>query len=296
MIRVTASDHKAPCYEPFVLYCGDRAFLRAAGIGAFVEIEPPQSAFYKSAMARPDQLDSSTLEELQWLGIDFTGRDADTHVDDTLLETIRSTTAFVDYSTPEAFCDDRENMISVVQSDGRPQLVSDRDDACRALSEQHAEGRIKFLMELIRTVFVVRGSARFHNHQVFRKAIPSMGGRHGVEVYLSIGENDGGKAAVPGCYHFSPTEDRFRGPLERLTCRAGTGILLSAVFERYQWRYRSGWVYQCILLDIGHAVGALRTLAAAEGYRLQVREPIDVDLSIGDALDEDVFLLMTLAE
>lgn len=47
-------------------------------------------------------------------------------------------------------------------------------------------------------------------------------------------------------------------------------LLVSVRFEHYQWRYRTGWILQCIYLDLGHAVAAIRLLAARAVKRLRI--------------------------
>ena len=96
------------------------------------------------------------------------------------------------------------------------------------------------------------------------KTSPSAGARHPLEAYVVVRRVAG---VEPGVYHYASDVHR----LERLT-RAGVVpafdellptqwwyrdaaalVLLTAVFERTQWRYEGPRAYRAVLIEAGHA-------------------------------------------
>lgn len=118
----------------------------------------------------------------------------------------------------------------------------------------------KKLFTLAHQVFDSQYSERFHHELVHKKIIPSLGARHGINCYLSYFDERLRRRALlaigpDGADYFPPAGAVSSSNL------AENCLVICAHFDRYQWRYRNGWVYQCILLDVGHALAALRVCA-----------------------------------
>lgn len=111
---------------------------------------------------------------------------------------------------------------------------------------------------------VQRWAATNGEGRVPLKTSPSGGARHPLEAYVMVRRVAG---LEPGVYHYASDVHR----LERLTQPgavppfdemlptqwwyrdAGVLVLLSAVFERTQWRYEGPRAYRAVLLEAGHA-------------------------------------------
>jgi hypothetical protein len=125
---------------------------------------------------------------------------------------------------------------------------------------------------------------------VHLKAVPSKGARHPFEAYIRSG--GGGSARLrPGLYHYQAEEHALAlvepddGRPAAAADDQGPTLCVTAVFERFQWRYRHAWAYKDLFLDLGHVVGMLRVAAADLGVRV-------ADIDYGPGLAPDLPLLI----
>src|SRR5690606_36606111 len=126
-----------------------------------------------------------------------------------------------------------------------------------------ASDRLRVLAALAHQVFDSRGSERFHHESIDKKLVPSIGARHGLGAYL-YGRVAGFEGEQWVRVKTDGTNMAVRPSKSKLFCQVDARdehMLICVNFERYQWRYRSAWVYQCIYLDLGHALAALKLLA-----------------------------------
>jgi len=95
------------------------------------------------------------------------------------------------------------------------------------------------------------------------KTSPSGGARHPVEVYLLALRV---KGLPSGLYHYDPRSHRLeqlrKGPMQNKAMAYCAGrasvkeaaalFLMTAVFPRVMWKYRSARAYRVVTLDAGH--------------------------------------------
>jgi SagB-type dehydrogenase family enzyme len=94
------------------------------------------------------------------------------------------------------------------------------------------------------------------------KTSPSGGARHSIEVYVDARKIDGLRR---GLYHYNPDTHRLarvgRSSARRISDYlpgqpwyddAAAVLLMTAVFERVQWRYPYARAYRAVLAEVGH--------------------------------------------
>jgi SagB-type dehydrogenase family enzyme len=107
------------------------------------------------------------------------------------------------------------------------------------------------------------------------KTSPSGGARHSIEVYVFARQVDGLRR---GLYHYHPDTHRLgqvgRGGPRRVSDYlpgqpwyddAGAVLLMTAVFERVQWRYPYARAYRAVLAESGHLCQTFCLLATSLG-------------------------------
>ncbi len=106
---------------------------------------------------------------------------------------------------------------------------------------------------------------------------PSSGNLHPTEAYLVIGNCSG---LDPGVYHYAPYDHCLeqRCVLPDLKLDKGFLISLTSIFWRESWKYGERAFRYC-LLDVGHAMAALRFAANLLGWQVKVCEAGDDLLS-----------------
>lgn len=180
---------------------------------------------------------------------------------------LRYGTGYWDYSDPTAMARDAMDMLRYaeeLQPDVLPEAGSD-GSSCEVGSAP-----ARTLLWLAHQVFDTRRRERFHHETVSCKLVPSLGARHGLSAYLCDGMNaeggvrwisigdDGRNVAIQPTFPYKKVDEGCDPPY----------IVICADFERYQWRYRNGWVYQCVYLDLGHVLAALKLLAQEDSQIL----------------------------
>ena len=118
------------------------------------------------------------------------------------------------------------------------------------------------------------------------KAVPSHGARHPIDVHLRVGA--GGPFAA-GWHSYRPDDHTLTWQAEASDAPAGSvAMVLVAVWERVQWRYRSSLAYPTVFLDAGHLTGTLQLLAPE--LALCLREGESIAPPCGAPLERDVIL------
>ncbi len=107
------------------------------------------------------------------------------------------------------------------------------------------------------------------------KTSPSGGARHSIEVYVLARKVEGLRR---GLYHYNPDTHRL-GPVSRSGPRrvsdylpeqawyddASAVMLMTAVFERVQWRYPYARAYRAVLAESGHLCQTFCLVATSLG-------------------------------
>ena len=180
---------------------------------------------------------------------------------------LRYGTGYWDYSDPTAMARDAMDMLRYAE-ELQPEVLPEAGSDGSSCEVGSAPART--LLWLAHQVFDTRKRERFHHETVSRKLVPSLGARHGLSAYLCEGMNseggvrwiligdDGRNVAIQPAFPYKGIDVGCDLPY----------IVICADFERYQWRYRNGWVYQCVYLDLGHALAALKLLAQEDSQTL----------------------------
>jgi SagB-type dehydrogenase family enzyme len=155
---------------------------------------------------------------------------------------------------------------------------------------------------LLDVCFGERGQLTFAGGQMcLLKSTPSGGARHPTEVFLAAFD----LPEIPaGIYHYGVEHHR----LERV--RAGqhrdafghatfdlftkyetppaAALVFTSLVERAMWRYREPRSFRAILVDVGHAVMAYRSVARALGFRTYAFQKMR-DSEVGELIGVDRF-------
>lgn len=125
--------------------------------------------------------------------------------------------------------------------------------------------------------------------QFFRRAAPSGGARHPVEVYVCINRVDG---LSPGVYHYLPREhaleelvmrdvsaDVTRACFQKPGIESASAVMVLTVrWSRHMWKYRYARSYRMVLFDLGHLIQTHILAAVAFGIQSFPCPSIDDDL------------------
>ncbi len=199
-------------------------------------------------LARPDQLASSAMfSMLERMGLAACVT-AHPWACDSFLG-LRRAARFWDYADPQALARDARDMLAFEAE--APDRPADQAGSCKtfdAAALRKAKGAgFASLVDIGHAVLRSRGRARFHHQCVERRLVPSIGARHGL-----------------GCYALLQGDQPEPVPQVPLPA-----LVIAVDYERYQWRYRTSWIYQCIFLDLGHAIAAIQMLARRQGLSLR---------------------------
>lgn len=184
-------------------------------------------------------------------------------------DALRTAAKYVDYASAQVLDDDLERMNGYRQG-GAPPPVRKRFEGAPRLGLPHpatgaADGYAARLGHLLFWAFGELREGRFFDMPMLFKAVPSMGARHALEAYLELPE---GLELAAGLYHYDVAAHALarlgeRGPAGRPT------LYVAAVFERFQWRYRSSVSYKDVLHDLGHAQANLKRVGGELGFALR---------------------------
>lgn len=152
-----------------------------------------------------------------------------------------------------------------------PPAAAGEDEFLRVLlaRETHREysgAAVPFekISSLLRYTWGATGDLHSPNFgRLLHKTSPSGGARHPGEVYLAAFDVDG---LAPGIYHYNVREHALeelrRGQLrqrfeqyavgQRHVGRAAALFLMTALWSRSSWKYRSARAYRVVTLDTGH--------------------------------------------
>ncbi|MBV7674094.1 hypothetical protein STHAL_32115 [Streptomyces halstedii] len=116
----------------------------------------------------------------------------------------------------------------------------------------------------------VRTASLLGLFDVVLKPVPSKGARHPFDAYVTVGPGSAWAGLAEGAYRYvpslhalerldDPSTDRPSGGGEEKG--EGVGLVVAAIFERVQWRYREPAGYRDLYLDLGHLTGTLGAVA-----------------------------------
>lgn len=86
------------------------------------------------------------------------------------------------------------------------------------------------------------------------KCVPSKGARHPFEAYIAVKSVEG---IHDGLYHYNVKDHALDFIKEEPGEIEGLSLFVTAVYERYQWRYRNSWAYKDLFLELGHLAETL---------------------------------------
>jgi hypothetical protein len=196
-------------------------------------------------------------------GINATGDDAGVHAD---FLSLRRNARFWDYAQPDVMSRDAQDMRTYESLEPAP--VPDPAPAGeRSVADGGVDQRV---LHIARTVFTCQATVAFHDQRVERRTVPSIGARHGLTCHVLTPAAQDRPAR---CFQVGSHGELMASSWTvRPVTAPWPSILVGVRFEHYQWRYRTGWIYPCIYLDLGHVVGAIRGLAAQAGIRWRARK------------------------
>jgi hypothetical protein len=176
----------------------------------------------------------------------------------------------VDYSTPALLAADRHLMEQFVVA-GPPPAVSkayaDRGHV-RLPHPCHMDtsGVHQRFAHLLYWAFGKLRVGTFHEVlPALIKAVPSFGARHPLEAYVACGK---GGLFEPGLYHYDVNGHSVCA-IDGASVTEGTIVVITAIFERLQWRYRGqAERYRALFHDVGHVCETLHFVAPSLRFRL----------------------------
>lgn len=193
---------------------------------------------------------------------------------------LRAGAQYWDYAHPNAFQRDRDDMAAYEMAGG--------ERTCVPMGKVVPFGAIpsgaRALREVAHHVVDAQYQENFHHELVHKTRVPSLGSRHGIACFLSYLDED---LQRRHCVQILPEgQDRVSScPLIEEDDLPNFYLVLCARYERYQWRYRNSWIYQCVFLDLGHMLAAMQVYAAHRSLPLIFSEAAD------DAIRHSEFLV-----
>lgn len=133
--------------------------------------------------------------------------------------------------------------------------------------------------------------ARFLGHlPAILKVTPSNGARHPIDAYVI---SPGSRVIGRGAFKYDVDLHRLCLLDSDVRVTSETVLVLTAVFERVQWRYRHSWNYKDLFCDLGHVVANLKAAADYLGIRIACSlEKADLrDLEI-PLIEESVYAIV----
>lgn len=250
--------------------CTEEELLTAAGRGPAPAVKEDFVTLLQSGLAVPVEWEEEVLRRL--------GRLVDEpHLDFSRYFLARSHIPHADYSHPETMSADAESMRSYLRESPFPPLVAKRDAEGHLPLAHPATGKPQDgnsrLGHLLFWAFGKLRETRFFDlFPVLLKAVPSKGARHPFEVHLFAGERC---IIDPGWYHYDTLSHalaRLGDPPPGLD-PVNPVLVVTAIYERVQWRYRHSWAYKDIFYDLGHVQCTLMLVAADLGLTISALDP-----------------------
>lgn len=188
---------------------------------------------------------------------------------------LRAGARYWDYADPDALARDAAEMKAYTYEEAPPQL---RTGPAAGRLDAHGGSMVDSLCAAAHEVFDARATVPFHGSPVHRKIVPSLGARHGLGCRISFIDQVTGERVLAAIDFDGATRETTRGPPDAADCRHPE-LLVDVEFEKFQWRYRTAWVYQCIFLDLGHVLATLFLLLASRGFSFAATHAVPPDAS-----------------
>jgi SagB-type dehydrogenase family enzyme len=215
---------------------------------------------------------------------------------------------YLDYSKPSAMLNDKQKMNSYLDNENVPSITENypgdkiklplkdkRTSLDKAFSKNIYNKGNYSQTEFFNFLYYSFGAlreAKFHDcMSVLLKFYPSNGARHLFELYIYI--TDVSVIDLPaGLYHYHCLKheltyiegllDDF--PNENL-------ILVTAIFERMQWRYRNSWSYRDVLFEIGHLNEHIHLVSRAYSIPIDMYKSNNIlQVNLKSFLDEETVI------
>ncbi|MCR6850381.1 SagB/ThcOx family dehydrogenase [Bacillus sp. IBL03825] len=167
-----------------------------------------------------------------------------------------------DYSKPTIFKEDVSLMTSYIDESlpppvckhykGKPQITLSHPATKKTVGYQDT------LSQLLFWSFGKLRTAKFLDIiPALLKTVPSKGARHPFEFYLIVGEHS---EIAPGLYHYDVSDHALSliDVHQDLNSNKSIVLIVTVIFERFQWRYRHSWAYKDIFYDLGHLQGTFK--------------------------------------
>ncbi|EOG8708437.1 TPA: SagB/ThcOx family dehydrogenase [Bacillus paranthracis] len=170
-----------------------------------------------------------------------------------------------DYSKPDIYKEDAEDMKRFLQESSYPDITkSYLHNLFINLPHPATSTGTESLWELGNLLFWSGGRLRNATFlevlPVMLKPVPSKGARTPFEFYLSVGEN----CKLPqGLYHYNVNNHylSYIGEIKTDISEGNYTLFITAIYDRYQWRYRSGWAYKDLFFELGHVKETINFVA-----------------------------------
>ena len=169
--------------------------------------------------------------------------------------------------------------LPILKSSEAP-LSSSYDDLYRGLAIEQVPISLQSISRFFEYALSITAWKQAGDTKWALRSNPSSGNLHPTEGYLLIGAVPG-LAPVPALYHYAPKEHVLE---QRVTFSATVFgalmgdfpsdaflVALSSIHWREAWKYGERAFRYC-QHDVGHAIGTLRTAAAALGWRMTLLE------------------------
>lgn len=194
----------------------------------------------------------------------------------------RRSVRFVDYSDPDVFRQDRNKMEDFERSESPPKIYKHYARTPQvSLAHPATSPPYDAFTRLSHLLFWGYGRLRevyFHQLPSMLKSVPSMGARHPFEAYVLVAEDS---VLDKGIYHYrveqhtleyigeQPAKEQEQQKKGDTYEARAIRLVTTAIFDRFQWRYRHSWNYKDLYYDFGHVLATLKFVAAELGMALR---------------------------
>ncbi len=182
----------------------------------------------------------------------------------------RGAVNFSDYSSTLALDTDAQLMVEYERDVCAPEIFKHYADATLVSlphpathTPHNPPGRLGWLLYW---PFGRLRDACLHHLPAMLKSVPSMGARHPFEAYIV---SRGYDSLTSGVYHYDVERHALAFISHELkNIPPGITLIVTVVFERFQWRYRHSWNYKDLYYDLGHVNATIKLIAEELGIRL----------------------------